>query len=478
MRILLHFLIIILFAVGTLTAQERAIDNFAGLGVRAMGMGGAYAGVADDYTAIHWNPAGLAQMQEREVYVAFLRNTYEGKATLANTRSTTELSNTRFGSLGLVYPYPVYQGGLVFAVGFNRVKDFDSAIRIRGFSPVDTLQQDNFFRHEGELSTTSLAGAVDISPEISLGMALNLWRGADERIDDIDQDFNPDATGFRLKTQDLYEDEYDGFNATLGMMIRSPRENPTGRLGLTVSSGVAHQINYVFKGVPPPEYSSTEYDRDFVDNLEELVPEEEKGSIEQGTDEEGNPYLVTNTGRRITDRGSTILEEVPSQTLNNSYKLALPLEFGIGFSLRPIPDLLLAGSAHLAEWSQSEYRGRDTEDLRSNVLFEEEYEDIIRYHLGLEWQVPVITLVLRAGYYSDPLPYVGPLDEEDIDPENTHLVLIKRDRRFFTLGAGMLFDQVMQVDAAWTRGGFEQVQDGGREESTISRTFISVGYRF
>src|SRR6478752_2017533 len=30
------------------------------VGVRAAGMGGAFVAVADDATAVHWNPAGLA----------------------------------------------------------------------------------------------------------------------------------------------------------------------------------------------------------------------------------------------------------------------------------------------------------------------------------------------------------------------------------------------------------------------------------
>ena len=33
------------------------------LGARAMGMGGAFVAVADDVTALHWNPAGLAGLQ-------------------------------------------------------------------------------------------------------------------------------------------------------------------------------------------------------------------------------------------------------------------------------------------------------------------------------------------------------------------------------------------------------------------------------
>jgi hypothetical protein len=35
-----------------------------GVGARAMGMGSAYVAVADDPTALHWNPAGLAASGE------------------------------------------------------------------------------------------------------------------------------------------------------------------------------------------------------------------------------------------------------------------------------------------------------------------------------------------------------------------------------------------------------------------------------
>ncbi|MBT5448728.1 MAG: hypothetical protein HOK90_06005, partial [Gemmatimonadetes bacterium] len=62
------FLILVLSLLcvpGARAQEERAIGNFAGVGVRAMGMGGAFAGVADDFTAIYWNPAGLAQMSNR-----------------------------------------------------------------------------------------------------------------------------------------------------------------------------------------------------------------------------------------------------------------------------------------------------------------------------------------------------------------------------------------------------------------------------
>ncbi len=38
-----------------------------GVGARALGMGGAFVGVADDVTSCFWNPAGLCQLNQREL---------------------------------------------------------------------------------------------------------------------------------------------------------------------------------------------------------------------------------------------------------------------------------------------------------------------------------------------------------------------------------------------------------------------------
>ena len=40
-----------------------------GIGARALSMGGAFVAVADDSTAVFWNPAGLAQLKGRGISV-------------------------------------------------------------------------------------------------------------------------------------------------------------------------------------------------------------------------------------------------------------------------------------------------------------------------------------------------------------------------------------------------------------------------
>src|SRR5687768_5165314 len=50
----------VVFAILGLLPAMAFGQSFAAVGTRAAGMGGAFVGVADDATAIYWNPAGLA----------------------------------------------------------------------------------------------------------------------------------------------------------------------------------------------------------------------------------------------------------------------------------------------------------------------------------------------------------------------------------------------------------------------------------
>lgn len=53
--------------VGTTGAQFLRV----GVGARAVGLGGAFSALADDVTAIHWNPAGLGQLEKNEASLSY-----------------------------------------------------------------------------------------------------------------------------------------------------------------------------------------------------------------------------------------------------------------------------------------------------------------------------------------------------------------------------------------------------------------------
>ncbi|MDE2705765.1 MAG: hypothetical protein F4Z57_01800 [Gemmatimonadetes bacterium] len=425
---------------GAVAQEERAIDNFAGVGVRAMGMGGAFVGVADDFTAMYWNPAGLAQMQQREVQVSFLRNSRANDSIFNGTPGRSELTNTRFGSLGFVYPYPVYRGSLVLAAGLTRIKDFDWNLNLKGDD--QGLAANHALQHEGELALAGVSAAIDVSPAVSLGATLGLVSGEDEAVSEFDwADLEDVFDEQRFRARDTFTDEYKWTPyAVLGAMLRTPRDEPRYRLGATFSTGGTHKIRYVFRGSSSDEgYNSVEYD--------------------DGT-----------------------VQEFPDEEWSNTYELALPFEFGVGASAAALPGLTLAGSLHLAEWSQSEYKGADDYGLRADTSFETQYRDVLRYHFGVEYQVPVVALDLRAGYFVDPVPFIGPRDPGSDDPP----IRIEEDRRFITLGAGILIDEAMQIDIAWVRGAFKQVEEYSSELSdnvlsedyAINRLVVGVGYNF
>ena len=424
---------------GAAAQEERAIDNFAGVGVRAMGMGGAFVGVADDFTAMYWNPAGLAQMQRCEVQVSFLRNSRANDSVLNGTPGRSELTNTRFGSLGFVYPYPVYRGSLVLAAGLTRIKDFDWSLNLKGED--QGLAADHALQHEGELALAGVSAAIDVSSAVSLGATLGLVSGEDEAVNEFDwADLQNEFDEQRFLARDSFTDEYQWTPyAVLGVMLRTPRDKPRYRLGATFVTGGTHKIRYVFRGSPSDTgYSSVEYD---------------DGTVEEFSDEEAR----------------------------NTYELALPFEFGVGASAEALPGLTLAGSLHLAEWSQSEYEG-DDDGLRADTSFETQYRDVLRYHVGVEYQVPVVALDLRVGYFVDPVPFIGPRDPDSDDPP----IRIEEDRRFITLGAGILIDEAMQIDLAWVRGAFKQVEEYSDEYSdnvlsedyAINRLVVGLSYNF
>lgn len=77
MKTNLFLILLLLAASAALTAGRYAGDfMMVGAGVRSLGMGGAFASLADDGSAMYWNPAGISQIRKSEVSVmhAFLYN--------------------------------------------------------------------------------------------------------------------------------------------------------------------------------------------------------------------------------------------------------------------------------------------------------------------------------------------------------------------------------------------------------------------
>lgn len=72
-----------------------------GVGGRAMGMGGAYTAIADDATALYWNPAGLTSIEHRAatfMHAAYLQSSFYDYAAYAQNLG-------RYGAFGADVQY-------------------------------------------------------------------------------------------------------------------------------------------------------------------------------------------------------------------------------------------------------------------------------------------------------------------------------------------------------------------------------------
>jgi len=104
---------------GTTTANFLKL----GVGARAMGMGEAYSAVADDATALYWNPAGLARIQSSEaslMHAPYLDSTYYDYGAFAH----------RFGNHALGVGFQYFSAGSISETDVNNAS-------LGSFSPYD-----------------------------------------------------------------------------------------------------------------------------------------------------------------------------------------------------------------------------------------------------------------------------------------------------------------------------------------------------
>ncbi len=150
-----------------------------------------------------------------------------------------------------------------------------------------------------------------------------------------------------------------------------------------------------------------------------------------------------------------------------AYDISRPVRSGAGIAFCPIPGAIIAGDVLYTDWTQTEYSEPPSEDV-SNEDFIEDYRSTFQLRFGTEYTIPGLGLSLRAGYMLDPLPHM---------PEGTN---IETDRKFLTLGVGMMLADVLSLDVAYMRGSWKESSNGGDIDKARSsnRIFLSTVYKF
>ncbi len=443
----------ILFAQNFNDALRLSFQPY-GIGARALGMGGAFIGVSDDYTATAYNPAGLFQLRRMEFHGGINYLSLDNNATFFGNQSTFNTSSAKLTDLGFVFPFPVIRGSLVFAFGFNRTNNFNDAVAFDGFNNTNTsmiqallgkgdvsyllyltdktgeitpingkLYQSGSILSSGSESNWILSGAVEVAKNLSIGATIGIVSGEFERNrdyseEDVNNIYNssirtdPDdarTADFQFfKLQETLKWDFSGFSSKIGLMYRIGNEI---RFGTTIKF--------------PTIYTIKEH------------------------------YLVDGYSKFGTGFSADIDPPLESKI---EYEIWSPFEFGAGFSVTKF-GLTISGDLNLIDYTQMEFKGLSpSKTAKNNRDIKQIFRSVLDYNLGAEYNILQSGLRLRAGYFVKNSPFKN-------DPSDFN-------RRYFTFGIGYITPEGFSIDLAYVKGIWKNI--GDNYGSGVSRTYQSL----
>lgn len=438
---------LIISSVGNLVGQQaydaiHILDREIGFGTRALALGGAYAGLANDYTATYWNPAGIGYFKQARFYAELSHLNIDNQALFANQRTGDTRTYTRFRSVGAAFPVPTTRGSLVLAIGVNRIRDFDDNLMFSGTSSLSNglgfnISNENdesvyypFDRNvrrfeqvsnEGGLNQWLVAAAVALSPRFMIGTTASIMEG--------DEDYR-----FRFIQTDvdsLYS-QYPSDFATyqVNQFLKSKYKAVQVKVGGLIQ--VSHRIRIGGVMTLPSRFNVEEI-HSFRDEL---------------VFDDGYTDVTENSGRW-------------------DYRVKTPFYFdgGISYSGRL---LTLSAAARYRDWSQTRFEGNDRRIDDIEYLELQEENDIIRrnygpateYHLGGEITLSPLNTKLRGGYAYYPSPLRTARKEED--------------RKLYSGGLSYIIDENVSLDITYLRGSWERES---RDQYTPGGTLESITFK-
>jgi len=184
-HIILAFFLICSPAWGQLvqTVQISSSPNPVGSGARALGMGGAFIGVADDATAASWNPGGLIQPGiPRGIDVGAYNYRWEDSTfrNIPEASGSQSKSSYDINYMSAAYPFRVFNRNMIVSINYQHQYDFNRKLSYSyNYSDIEPppliMQYDIKYDQDGGLKTLSPAFAFEISPSLSFGFTLNFW---------------------------------------------------------------------------------------------------------------------------------------------------------------------------------------------------------------------------------------------------------------------------------------------------------------
>ena len=175
-------IVVLIFVTQTLNAFY---DDFKlnGNGARAAGLGYAFTAIADDPTAISWNPAGLTQIYGMEASVigrlGFGSGEITGFEDLGIDSWDVDLSsNFQLNFASFIVPFNVGNLNVVGGIAYRRMYDFSSEITYTQNTFLGKFEQ--YDKIAGGINAISPSIGVQLNEMFSVGMTVNILTGNEE----------------------------------------------------------------------------------------------------------------------------------------------------------------------------------------------------------------------------------------------------------------------------------------------------------
>ncbi len=435
------------YAQNELDALRQSQPSF-GVGARALGMGSAYTSIADDYSAMFFNPAGLGQIKRFEANLGFDFNQYRADASYINPTTSANITGNALNSAGLVIPFPTYRGSFTLALGYNRLRSFRATQEVNAFNQNGSLsdwllsaftprfdnsgriilddvgalafnqflvsdrggryvnplvnrgqvQQTSRLLEDGGGNAFSIAGSIEVAPALFLGATANFTnsrytynRTLTERdANDIYAEFSS------LTLTDDILTETNGWNLKVGLLYRA---NDNIRLGLTIETPTVLNMN---------------------DNY--------------------TTRLQTTYKRPPQGANRTTFSD--SFSGDFSYTLRTPIVFGAGITFEE-SFLTISAEMSYRDWTQLSYSSEGNALRDVNTRIAAELTQAFGAGVGAELRVPSLPVRLRAGYTILQSPFKNKLSAP------SQATNFDDARRTLSVGAGVLLQQTLSIDVAY-----------------------------
>lgn len=446
-----------------------------GIGARSLGLGMAYTGVANDYSAIYWNPAGLAQLTMSEFSLGLSHLTFSNKSTFFENDKTFSTSSTKLNDLGVAYPFPTIKGSLVFAAGYNRINDFAGALSFIGFNPNSSIIQ-HYAPH---------GLPTEKSPSGNLAWELYL-----ANVDSL----SPNSYIFNSQIQDSVTQigkilESGGLNNWSAALAFEAAKNLY--LGATINLNTGSynwQRNYSEKDLGNI-YNSSRYPFDFTSLY---IDQTIDATISGFSAKFGMLYRIGNFTRfglsiktpswltieeTFTSQGESFFDNGdnfkypynrPSKS-TTKYDVVSPFVFAGGFSYI-LNDFLFSLDLEYTDWTQMEFQNAPEYLMMLNTDIKEIFQPTLNLKTGVEYEFPGIGTRARVGFANFPSPYKG-------DPASF-------SKKFITAGLSFLIQDIVAIDMGYAYGFWNSYRVNYDKTSKVDEKINShniittISYRF